>query len=66
MNLKKNSLFTGFTPLLMAARIGNEGIFRFLIEKGAYQNATNNIGNSALSLAIESSKYFSFIDFFCD
>lgn len=48
--------FSGFTPLLRSASIGNEQIARFLIEMGANVNATNDDGDSALNLAAKNSK----------
>ncbi|MCK8817552.1 SUMF1/EgtB/PvdO family nonheme iron enzyme [Natroniella sulfidigena] len=41
----------GNTPLMVAAARGNAGFVRFLIEKGADVNLTNNKGETALQLA---------------
>lgn len=43
----------GFTPLLLAVRIGDEKIVQILIEKGANVSATIDGGNSALLLAAQ-------------
>lgn len=58
MKWAKASVFSGYTPLLMAAAIGNEEIARILIEKGANVNATNDNGDSALTLAAMTSKNY--------
>lgn len=49
-------VFSGFTPLLIAANIGNEKVVETLIQKGANINATNDDGDSALNLAAKNSK----------
>lgn len=54
--MNKSWSFAGFTPLLKSASVGNEEIIRTLIENRTNVNATNDDGDSALTLAARSSK----------
>lgn len=55
-NEQKQAVFTGFTPLLRSVNMGNEKIFRILVEKGANVKAKMNDGDSALNLAVLNGK----------
>lgn len=52
-----NGSFAGLTPLMLTAQLGNEEIARVLIGKGANVSATNENGDSALTLAALHSKH---------
>lgn len=59
MQWAENLVFAGFTPLMMAANVGNVFFVKLLLRQGYLSNvnATNDDGDSALNLAAESGEY---------
>jgi len=50
-NLRATTRINGYTPLMMAARVGHASVIRTLLERGADAKAASVAGTSALMLA---------------